>query len=228
MTNVIQRIIEKARIFLKSKLSGFTLVELTVVLLIIGVLASILIPVVTNRVTDAKYTQALADIAKMETALAAYELDLQDFPPSGITNMTMFLLHSSTGSAFSAPKGWHGPYLDVKTDRIISIATTANLFGTGSTQAIVDPWGHVYSYVHWRDYQSLGTYVPGTYTGNTVTISTTGLLSQEETWFNPRGYQIYSRGKNGITYAFPWAGLESDDVNNWYGDERQNYTPFIP
>ena len=88
MTHLIQEFIKKGQLYLKTKLAGFTLVELTVVLLIIGVLASILIPVVTNRITDAKYTQALADIAKMETALAAYELDLQDFPPSGIQNMT--------------------------------------------------------------------------------------------------------------------------------------------
>lgn len=225
MADLIQRFILRSRLYLKSKLSGFTLVELTVVLLIIGVLASILIPVVTNRVTDAKYTEALGDIAKMETALAAYELDLQDFPPSGIQNMTEFLLHGSTGSAFSAPKSWHGPYLDVKLNRILTIATTANTFGNGSTQEIVDPWGNPYSYVHYRDYPLLGTQVPGTI----YTISTNNRQSiTEETWYNPYGYQIYSRGKNATTYNFPFAGLESDDVNNWFGDERQNNNEFTP
>ena len=118
----LQFVRDKGSAFIKQKmmvltaLTGFTIVELTVVLLIIGVLASILIPVVTGRVTDAKYTQAQADIEKMQTALAAYEMDLQDFPPTNAdtTFHTFFLLHSSTGSANSAPKQWKGPYLDIK------------------------------------------------------------------------------------------------------------------
>jgi general secretion pathway protein G len=205
MAHLIQEFIKKGGTFLKTKLSGFTLVELTVVLLIIGVLASILIPVVTNRVTDAKYTQALADIAKMETALAAYELDLQDFPPSGIQSLKQFLLHGSTGSANTAVKQWKGPYLDIKEDRIDNNNTINN---TGDDK-ILDPWGNPYSYVHFRDYPTLGTQRAGVTGAN------------EETWFNPRGFQIYSKGKNAITFAFPFAGTESDDVNNWFGDERQ-------
>ena len=184
---------------------GFTLVELTVVLLIIGVLASILIPVVTGRVTDAKYTQALADIAKMETALSAYELDLQDYPPSGIFNLKRFLLHSSTGSANSAPPQWKGPYLDIKEDRIDDNDTPGDL----TDDSILDPWGNPYSYIHNRDYINVGTERGAT---NTVLA--------EETWYNPRTFQIYTRGKNSITNAFPFAGTESDDVNNWFGDER--------
>lgn len=185
--------------------AGFTLVELTVVLLIIGILASVLVPVVSNRVTDAKYTQAQADIAKLETALAAYELDTQAYPPSGIAYLTKFLLHGPTGNAETAPKQWHGPYLEAKEDRISNNGTPTD----ASDDKLVDPWGNPYSYVLYSDYSTVGT------------ERNTFIGTDSEQFFNSRTYQIYSKGKNGVTNAFPYAGTESDDVNNWYGDERQ-------
>ena len=188
---------------------GFTLVEIAVVLLIIGILSSVLVPVISNRITEAKYTQALADISKMEVALAAYELDFQDYPPTGTdttTGIYMYLCKGNDQGLSMAPKKWKGPYLEVKLDRITNRGTD-----TYADDQILDPWGNPYSYVHNRDYELMGTWRGvGKDPGDLV-----------DKYYNMKGFQVFSAGKNGSSKAYPFAGTESDDVNNWYGDERQ-------
>ena len=59
---------------------GFTLIELMVVLVILGILASRIVPMILGRVDDAKFTDAKLDIQALETALKLYKLDNGDFP----------------------------------------------------------------------------------------------------------------------------------------------------
>ena len=62
---------------------GFTLVEIMVVVVIIGLLASFIVPRVMGRVDDARVTKARGDIQAIETALTLYRLDNGRYPPSG-------------------------------------------------------------------------------------------------------------------------------------------------
>ena len=59
---------------------GFTLIELMVVLLIIGVLAALIVPNVLDRADDAKATAAKADIGNLMQALKMYRLDNGRYP----------------------------------------------------------------------------------------------------------------------------------------------------
>ena len=59
---------------------GFTLIEIMVVVIIIGILAAIVAPNVIGRVDDARVTAAKSDIATIEGALKMYRLDNFSYP----------------------------------------------------------------------------------------------------------------------------------------------------
>ncbi len=60
--------------------AGFTLIEIMVVVIIIGILAAIVAPNVIGRVDDARVTAAKSDIATIEGALKLYRLDNFSYP----------------------------------------------------------------------------------------------------------------------------------------------------
>ena len=59
---------------------GFTLIELMVVLVIIGLLAALIVPNVLDRADDARVTAARTDVANLMQALKLYKLDNQRYP----------------------------------------------------------------------------------------------------------------------------------------------------
>ena len=59
---------------------GFTLIEIMVVVIIIGLLAAIVAPQVIGRIDDAQITKANADISAIEDAMKFYRLDNFTYP----------------------------------------------------------------------------------------------------------------------------------------------------
>jgi general secretion pathway protein G len=100
---------------------GFTLIELMVVLVIIGVLAALIVPNVLDRTDDARATAARADINNLMQALKLYKLDNQRFPSA--EQGLEALVKKPTGSPL--PPNWR-PYLD---------------------KLPADPWGRPYQYI---------------------------------------------------------------------------------
>src|SRR5262245_55929989 len=63
-----------------SKMRGFTLIEIMVVVVIIGLLAAVIVPQVVGQVEKARVSKAAQDIASLETALTMFKLDNSKYP----------------------------------------------------------------------------------------------------------------------------------------------------
>ncbi|MGF6351450.1 general secretion pathway protein G [Variovorax sp. W2I14] len=101
---------------------GFTLIELMVVLVIIGVLAALIVPNVIERADDARVTAARTDINNLMQALKLYRLDNQRYPTAE-QGLQSLLTRPTVGPA--APN-WK-PYVEKLPN---------------------DPWGHPYQYMN--------------------------------------------------------------------------------
>ena len=86
---------------------GFTLIELMVVLVIIGVLAALIVPNVLDRADDARVTAARTDINNLTNALKMYKLDNQRYP-SAEQGLQALIVKPTAGSI---PPNWK-PYLE--------------------------------------------------------------------------------------------------------------------
>ena len=86
---------------------GFTLIELMVVLVIIGVLAALIVPNVIERADDARVTAAKTDVNNLMQALKLYRLDNQRYPTAE-QGLQSLLTRPTTGPA--APN-WK-PYVE--------------------------------------------------------------------------------------------------------------------
>lgn len=62
------------------KQNGFTLIEVIVVVVILGILASVVVPKVVNRTGQAQIVKAKQDIRALESALQLYRVDNFDYP----------------------------------------------------------------------------------------------------------------------------------------------------
>ena len=118
--------------FERIKKSGFTLIEIMLVVIIIGALAAMVIPRFAGRSDQAKAAAAKADIeANLATALKLYELDNGGFPTTG-QGLEALIVKPTINPI---PSSWNGPYIEKKP---------------------IDPWGKPYVYVspgeHRADY----------------------------------------------------------------------------
>src|SRR5690349_12491526 len=96
-----------ARPLSSRRAGGFTLLELMVVVVIIGVLAALIAPAVLERAEQAKVTAARTDVSNLMNALKLYRLDNGRYPTSeqGLDS----LVNKPTNGPI--PGNWK-PYLD--------------------------------------------------------------------------------------------------------------------
>jgi general secretion pathway protein G len=104
---------------------GFTLIELIIVVVILGLLAGLVVPRLFKHVGQAKIATAKAQISAFQTALGAYKLDTGKFPTT----------EEGLQALRTAPSGirnWNGPYLP--------------------KDIPLDPWGNPYVYKYPGDH----------------------------------------------------------------------------
>jgi general secretion pathway protein G len=83
-----------ARLLAESK--GFTLIEIMVVIIILGLLATLVIPNITGYTEKAKREKARADIASLEGALELFKAD-NGFYPTTEQGLDALIVKPSTG-----------------------------------------------------------------------------------------------------------------------------------
>jgi general secretion pathway protein G len=100
---------------------GFTLIEIMVVVIIIGLLAAVVVPQFLGRVDDARVAKAKQDIQALDTALRMYKLDNFVYPTAELGLQALVVKPND-----SAVKNWRpGGYLK---------------------RLNKDPWGNEYQY----------------------------------------------------------------------------------
>ncbi len=103
---------------------GFTLIEVMVVVVILGILAAVVVPRIMDRPDTARITKAKQDIRVLEGALNLYKLD-NHFYPSTEQGLEA-LVQEPSGEP--EPRNWkQGGYID---------------------RLPIDPWGNPYQYLN--------------------------------------------------------------------------------
>jgi len=72
--------INKSSLAKSRNISGFSLIEIMVVVVIMGILASLLVPQLVGRTDDARLMAAKQDIATLMQAISLYKLDNYQYP----------------------------------------------------------------------------------------------------------------------------------------------------
>ena len=104
---------------LQRRSAGFTLLEIMVVVIIIGVLAATIIPQFMGTTHDAKVSAAKADVSQLENALERFNLHMDRYPT--MDEGLKVLVEAPAGE----DKKWRGPYIKLLRP---------------------DPWGNQYQY----------------------------------------------------------------------------------
>ena len=80
LTHLSQPVARFRRSEMAARSRGFTLIEIMVVVVILGILAAIVAPNVMSRIGDAQRTKVSSDIRTIETALNLYRMDNFRYP----------------------------------------------------------------------------------------------------------------------------------------------------
>ncbi|MES1930517.1 general secretion pathway protein G [Salinisphaera dokdonensis CL-ES53] len=116
---------------------GFTLIEIMVVVVILGILAALVVPQIISRPDEARVAKARQDIRAVESALKLYRLDNFRYPS---TEQGLAALVDKPTTQ-PEPRNWKsGGYLD---------------------RIPTDPWGDVYHYRNPGEHGEIDVYTLG-------------------------------------------------------------------
>jgi general secretion pathway protein G len=121
----------------RATLRGFTLIEIMVVVVIIGILAALIVPKIISRPDEARITAAKQDVGALSQSLKLYKLDNLAYPS---TDQGMQALVVKPTSPPIPPNWKPGGYIE---------------------RLPKDPWGHDYRYLNPGQHREIDVYSLG-------------------------------------------------------------------
>ena len=121
---------------------GFTLVEILIVVIILGILAAIVIPQFSSASQDARTSNVQTTVQTLRSQIALYKLQHQDKLPNLVTGWTQLTGKTDAAGAAATTGVTFGPYMqDVPVNSLNSLSTVGD--GTAASATAV---GFVYDY----------------------------------------------------------------------------------
>ena len=117
----------KAKKNMKNQNTAFTLIEILVVVIILGILAAIVIPQFGLAADDAKGASLASDLQTMRQQLALYRLEHRGNWPSMLAYNASQLTQKTGEDGAIDPAGRHGPYLHVMAANPFNNETTVEV-----------------------------------------------------------------------------------------------------
>lgn len=139
---------KKGIVSIRSK--GFTLIEVLVTIVVIGVLAAVVIPAVTAQVTAGDSSRVLSDLNNVRTGIENFDIAVRQFPGDVDDLVNRPGTATSTGSGadidadlagalYLSNANWAGPYIETALPSSVTSSTvsvSAPAFKTGYAATI--------------------------------------------------------------------------------------------
>lgn len=119
---------------IRNRKSGFTLVEILIVVIILGILAAIVIPQFTNASTSARVASLQGQLQTLRSQIQLFKLQHNDVLPDLVTNQWNQLMSKTnvSGAVDTTATGVYGPYLEsIPANPLNSNSTVAGAVGAG-------------------------------------------------------------------------------------------------
>jgi general secretion pathway protein G len=113
---------------------GFTLVEILIVVIILGILAAIVIPQFTNASTEARKNSLVSQLQTLRSQIQLFKLQHNDVLPDLVTNQWAQLMSKTnlSGAVDATATGIYGPYVEsTPKNPLNNNATVAAAAGAG-------------------------------------------------------------------------------------------------
>src|SRR6266568_5021580 len=129
----------------RTRKTGFTLVEILIVVIILGILAAIVIPQFTNASQDARDSALLSQLQTLRSQIELYKLQHMDKLPDLVTNWNPMTTKTDSSGALSVAAKAFGPYMQsAPTNPINTLSTVTN--GDTALAAAAADCGFIFDY----------------------------------------------------------------------------------